>query len=67
MIKFISNPRIFVITIIWLMFLVVIGTIAQRDIGLFQAQKKYFTSLLLWLEIGGFNILPLPGCKSKNF
>ena len=61
MIKFISNPRIFVITIIWLMFLVVIGTIAQRDIGLFQAQKKYFTSLLLWLEIGGFNILPLPG------
>ena len=61
MLKKLSSPRIFVFTIIWLMFLVFIGTIAQRDIGLFQAQQKYFSSLLLWFEIGGFQILPLPG------
>ena len=61
MIKFLANPRIFVFTIIWMMVLVFIGTIAQRDIGLYLAQQKYFSSLLLWLEIGGVQVLPLPG------
>ena len=32
------------------------GTIEQKDIGLFASQKKYFTSIILWL----YNI-PLPG------
>jgi len=55
-IKIISNPKIFVFTIIWLMVLVFFGTIEQKDIGLFASQKKYFTSIILWL----YNI-PLPG------
>ena len=55
-IKTISNPKIFVFTIIWLMVLVFFGTIEQKDIGLFESQKKYFTSLILWV----YNI-PLPG------
>ena len=61
MIKFLANPRIFVFTIIWMMVLVFVGTIAQRDMGLYLEQQKYFSSLLLWLEIGNFQVLPLPG------
>lgn len=38
------------------MVLVFFGTIEQKDIGLFESQKKYFTSLILWV----YNI-PLPG------
>ena len=45
MIQKLSNPKIFVFTIIWMMFLVLIGTIAQRDIGLYQAQQQYFFSI----------------------
>ena len=52
----ISDPRIFVITIIWLMILVFIGTVDQKYIGLYQAQKKYFSSMILWLWY-----IPLPG------
>ena len=38
------------------MLLVFIGTIEQKDIGLFAAQNKYFSSLIIWK----YNI-PLPG------
>ena len=58
--RIISNPKIFVFTIIWLMILVFIGTIAQKDIGLFAAQNKYFSSAFIWVYIFGFGI-PLPG------
>ena len=36
--------------------LVVLGTLAQADIGLYESQQKYFSSwfLLLWL-------IPVPG------
>ena len=55
-IQLISNPKIFVFTIIWLMILVFIGTIEQKDIGLFAAQNKYFSSVVIW-----FYSIPLPG------
>ena len=61
MLQKLSNPRIFVFIIIWMMFLVVIGTIAQRDIGLFQAQQQYFFSIFFWLKINDIPIFPLPG------
>lgn len=54
-IKF-SDPRIFVITIIWLMVLVFVGTVDQKYIGLYQSQKKYFSSMILWIWY-----IPLPG------
>ena len=55
-IKIISNPKIFVFTIIWLMVLVFVGTVEQKDIGLFAAQNKYFSSTIIW-----FYAIPLPG------
>lgn len=55
-IKIVSNPKVFVFTIIWLMILVFIGTIEQKDIGLFAAQNKYFSSLVIWVYS-----IPLPG------
>ena len=56
-IKIVSSPQIFVYTIIWLMVLVVLGTLAQRDIGLYASQQKYFSATITWL--GG--IIPVPG------
>jgi len=56
-IKIVSSPKIFVYTIIWLMVLVVLGTLAQRDIGLYASQQKYFSANITWL--GG--IIPVPG------
>lgn len=55
-IKIISNPKIFVFTNIWLMVLVFIGTVEQKDIGLFAAQIKYFSSSFVW-----FYGIPFPG------
>ena len=51
----IGSPKIFVYNVIWLMFLVVIGTLAQREQGLFIAQQKYFSSWFTWL-----GMLPIP-------
>ena len=56
-IKILSNPNIFVYTIIWLMVLVVLGTLAQRDIGLYASQQKYFSVNITWLG----NFIPVPG------
>ncbi len=52
----ISNPKIFVFTIMWMMVLVFFGTIAQRDMGLYYAQQKYFSNWITW-----FWIFPTPG------
>ena len=56
-IKIIGNPKIFVYTLIWLMVLVVLGTLAQRDIGLYASQQKYFSANITWLG----DIIPAPG------
>ncbi len=56
-IKILRNPKIFSVTIIWLMILVVLGTLAQRDMGLFAAQQRYFSSYIIWL----FGFVPAPG------
>ena len=47
-ISFLSSPKIFLITIFWLMILVVLGTLSQADIGLYESQLKYFSSWVLW-------------------
>ena len=56
MVQILSNPKIFLGTIFWLMILVVIGTLAQAEIGLYDSQQKYFSSwfLMLWF-------IPVPG------
>ena len=40
----------------WLMILLAAGTVAQRDMGLYAAQKMFFSSWVLWL-----GPVPLPG------
>ena len=50
-----GNPKIFVFTIMWMMILVFVGTIAQRDMGLYYAQQKYFSNWLAW-----FGPVPVP-------
>ncbi len=51
-----ADPRFFTFGLAWLMLLLVIGTWAQSEIGIYRAQQKYFS--LFWLA-GGW--LPLPG------
>jgi len=46
-VNYIGSPKIFVYLVIWLMVLVVAGTLAQRDYGLYVAQQKYFSSWFL--------------------
>ena len=53
-----SNPKIFICTMLWMMVLVVFGTLAQRDYGLYQVQQDYFSSWIKW-----FGLLPTPSAK----
>jgi len=55
-INFLKQPKIFVFTIIWMMLLVVLGTLAQKDIGLYAAQNRYFSAWITW-----FWFVPMPG------
>jgi len=55
-IKILKTPKVFVYTIIWMMILVVMGTLAQKDMGLFAVQEKYFSSWFFWIWY-----LPMPG------
>ena len=56
LIQKLSNPKIFVYTIIWMMVLVFLGTIAQKNMGLYAAQQKYFSNWIAW-----FGFIPTPG------
>jgi len=56
LIRYLKDPRIFVFTIVWMMILVFAGTIAQKDMGLFAAQNKFFSSWIIWLWY-----FPFPG------
>ena len=50
-----SQPDIFFYCGLWLLVLLFCGTIAQKYIGLYQAQSKYFSSSFFW-----FYFIPLP-------
>ena len=54
--EFLARTDLFFYTLLWLIVLLIAGTLAQRELGLYLAQQKYFSSWLLWL---GF--VPLPG------
>ena len=49
--KLIGSPKVFSYTVVWLIVLVFFGTIVQKDIGLYAAQMKYFSS---WFEKGNW-------------
>ena len=55
--KIIMSPKVFSYTLIWLIILVFFGTIAQKDIGLYASQMKYFSSFY-FLFLG---FIPFPG------
>ena len=55
--KVIMSPKVFSYTLIWLIILVFFGTIAQKNIGLYASQMKYFSSFY-FLFLG---FIPLPG------
>ncbi len=55
-IKILSSPKLFVCCLVWLMVLIVVGTVSQRDIGLFASQQRYFSSYIFL-----FGPIPLPG------
>ncbi len=51
-----GGPLVATLALAWLMVLLILGTLAQANIGLYQAQVKYFSSAILWL-----GPLPTPG------
>ncbi len=55
--RFLARPALFFYALIWLMGLLIIGTVTQKYIGLYLAQKTYFSSFIIW--IGG--AVPVPG------
>ena len=56
LIQYLRKPKLFTFILMWMMFLIVIGTLAQKDMGLFAVQNKYFSSWIIW-----FWYLPMPG------
>ena len=51
-----ARPHILFFALPYLMALLTLGTLAQKDIGLYEAQARYFSSFILWL-----GPIPLPG------
>lgn len=51
-----SSTRLYFWASLWLMIILIIGTVAQRELGLYQAQLKYFNTWFFWE-----GPLPLPG------
>ena len=56
LLKLCANPVITFYALLWLIVLLIIGTIAQKYIGLYPAQQKYFASFI----VRGL-LLPIPG------
>lgn len=53
---FLADTKIFFVATFWLMILLILGTISQTEMGLFEVQDRYFSS---WYFTWG--IIPLPG------
>lgn len=53
---YLASPAILFVALPWLMIILTVGTIAQKELGLYIAQEKYFSSWIFW-----FGPLPLPG------
>jgi hypothetical protein len=51
-----AHPRVLFFTLPYLMIVLIVGTVAQKYMGLYAAQKMFFAAPILWL---GF--VPLPG------
>ncbi len=59
---FLSNVRFILFCMLLMMILVVLGSLAQADIGSFAAQQEYFNSFWLYTRIAsGFAVPVFPG------
>jgi hypothetical protein len=52
-----ARPKLLLYLLPWLMILLVWGTVAQKDLGIYAAHKAYFSSWIIWT----WGFLPLPG------
>ena len=55
----VARPDIFFYCGLWMMVLLIAGTLSQKYIGLYQARLKFFSSFVFW-----FYGLPLPGART---
>ncbi|MCP5361713.1 MAG: cytochrome c biogenesis protein ResB [Hyphomicrobiales bacterium] len=46
--KFLARPDIFFLTLVWMMLVLVLGTLEQKYAGLYAAQQKYFSAFIFW-------------------
>lgn len=53
---YLAKPDILFYALPWLMILIVIGTVTQKELGLYVATEKYIHSIIFWL-----GPIPLPG------
>ena len=60
-IAFLSSMKLSVVLLVLLAILTFLGTLAQKDQGLYFVQKEYFESWFVFPRLFGFLVLPLPG------
>jgi hypothetical protein len=62
LLKFLGSLRLTLVLLCAAMLVVLVGTLAQVDIGIYAAQAKYFRSFFVYAEgPGGFKIPVMPG------
>lgn len=54
---FLSRTDIFCYLLLWLIIIITLDTIAQKDLGIYAAQQKYFSAKIIWIG----KLVPLPG------
>ena len=61
--RFLTSLRLTVVLLAFSIVLVFVGTVAQADEGLYQAQERYFKQWIVWgISLFGHKVpLPLPG------
>ena len=59
-IKILTSLRLTVACLAFALVLVLVGTLAQVDEGLYQAQTRYFRSFFVWWSLSGSSGLRLP-------
>ncbi len=55
-VRLLASPALVVYILPWLMILLVIGTISQRYIGLYESERLFFSAWVVW-----FGPVPMPG------
>lgn len=55
-VKFLAGPSMVFFILPWMMVLVVLGTLAQKQMGIYDVTHTYFSSIILWL-----GPIPTPG------